>query len=191
MRRFQPEPGVGLEVISLWQPWASALFTRVPPTHFVAGDAPYLKTGETRHWQLPGRLVGKWILIHAAKRNDSEVRHYVEQFTRSRYFHANFDFPRGCILGAVKVLGCVPTETAKPNSRREIEFGNFERGRFWWAFGERHPIANPAALPVRGYQAFFKLPRQEHEWVKERLPEEVYQDLAAKPLFSGDAASAL
>lgn len=146
--------------ISLWQPWASALFALRP------NNAP-LKPDETRHWPLPQRFVGVPVAIHAAQRNTREEQDfwrdnvldtnlrgfYGEAFARIGV-HKWSDLPRGCIIGVVVFRQCWRT-TGQFDVEDEIarEWGNYAPGRYAWPVATCTPLDAP--VPYVGRQGFF------------------------------------
>jgi hypothetical protein len=74
------------------------------------------------------------------------------------------------VVGAVHVLGCRSTkEPLALLPAREFQFGNFDDGRYWWEFGERFAIPDPARRPIKGHQGFFRLDPADYEWVVTEL----------------------
>lgn len=155
-------------VISLWQPWAMLW-------------ALSEKKFETRHWQLPARFIGQTVYIHAATRWTGEEKEYCkyQEFREAFLRHPGIVgdrtedqtgvtyrkvdvgtsliwLPFGCLIGTVKLTGCVRTEelTGREVSAKELAFGNYESGRFAW-IGEEHRIL-PRFVPMVGRQGFFK-----------------------------------
>lgn len=137
-----------MKAISLWQPWASALFTP-------------LKPDETRHWRIPFGLIGKDIAIHAAKRATPDERffwescHQDEKYFQDIGIHSYASFPRGAIIGIVKFVSCLPTEdVTHQRTPIELHYGNYATGRFAW---HRHDttILLPTPIPCIGRQGFF------------------------------------
>lgn len=139
-----------MKAISLWQPWASALFTP-------------LKTNETRRWRFPVHLTGGRIYIHAAKKRDGDVAEFwrsldldeIANFALIGVHHFD-DLPFGCLIGTAILGGCVRTEDARlaPGSA-EWEWGNYEAGRFAWRL--QHPVRLENPIPCIGRQGFFNV----------------------------------
>lgn len=129
-------------VLSLWQPWASLM-------------AVGLKRIETRSWRTSFR---GWVIIHAAKKRDEEGRALYERLTvgpGGRYE----DLPFGKAVCAVRLVGCVPTETIECNPdlrqkyfdhKQERWFGNYTPGR--WAWLTDKSVALEPPVPLRGAQ---------------------------------------
>lgn len=136
---------VSWPVISLWEPWASAM-------------ALNLKLIETRRW--PTKYRGP-ILIHAAKRpvdywevsyemSESMQVHGIEfgLSSRGRTIAPYFDGTYGRIIALANLADCKPTAEIAP-SDQESAWGNYAAGRFGWIFSHVRPIEPIAA---RGYQ---------------------------------------
>ena len=157
---LSPPPCSTVPAISLWQPWASALFALRP------NNAP-LKPDETRHWPLPQRFVGVPVAIHAALRNTREEQDfwrdnvldtirrgfYGEAFARIGV-HKWSDLPRGCIIGVVVFRQCWRT-TGQFDVQDEIArvWGNYAPGRYAWPVATCAPLDAP--VPYVGRQGFF------------------------------------
>lgn len=136
-----------MKCISLWQPWASLWCSGV-------------KVHETRHWPTNNR---GWILVHAARRPVDDMGGTRLDGICDGLFgnHWGMDLPRGAIVGAVKLVDCVPTEKIAFNllnqgDAEDYECGNFESGRYGWRASEHRKFANPIAF--RGSQGFFNVP---------------------------------
>ena len=139
-----------MKAISLWQPWASALFTP-------------LKRYETRHWPAPGSLIGQRIAIHAAKKRDGDVRefwstldgHEIAEFSKLGIFVLD-QLPFGALLGTIVLVKCHRCEDLgiKPGSD-DYEWGNHGPGRFAWEMADAVRFAAP--VPCVGRQGFFNV----------------------------------
>ena len=153
-----------MKAISLWQPWASALFTP-------------LKPDETRHWPMPTKLIGEPIAIHASLTDTRETRMYWEDFNtgfnveeiaqafeRLKIRHYG-DFPRGCIIGWCVFGAPLHTSTIAEwkdhRSALQRRFGDYSPKRFAWPKQRAELFAKP--YPCTGRQGFF-------DWTK---PEEL------------------
>ena len=150
--------------ISLWQPWASALFAPLKP-----GKAPHaIKLHETRHWPMPRHYVNELVAIHAAKRDTRDEREFwqdvvMNEYNRESYGHAfaaigiqNYrDLPRGCIIGTVR-FGPSRKSVGQDNVRwPESDWGNYSVGRWEWPVIEHNHFAKP--IPCVGHQGFFNV----------------------------------
>lgn len=146
-------------VISLWQPWASALFALRP-------DGRPIKPNETRHWSLPIRFIGVEVAIHAAKRDtlnerefwqndvlDSPYREIYDQGFKPLGISCYTDLPRGCIVGTVVFGPSVATAGQFFVEEIAAEWGNYSLGRFAWPTVKRTHFSQP--IPCVGRQGFF------------------------------------
>lgn len=140
-----------LPAISLWQPWASLSVVNGPR------GVP-IKRHETRHWQLPRRLVGQRVLIHA-----SQTREGLNSMTprlvqlAAEVFGQDFrlDLPRGGFVGSVVFSRCYlanlhDTEQADAD---DVACGNWTPGRWLWAMESAVAFATP--IPARGHQSLW------------------------------------
>lgn len=144
-----------MKAISLWQPWASAIPAGV-------------KTIETRGWATG--YLGP-LAIHAAKRWTAEELYFwqlhienpvhVEDRNAFRKIGVlnHKDLPLGCIVATCELYACLstsgdtvdaPGHVCAPN---EIDWGNFEPGRFAWFLRNIKPLHLP--IPCVGRQGFF------------------------------------
>lgn len=142
-----------MKAISLWQPWASAIFADVK--HF-----------ETRHWKMPMSLAGVKVAIHASKRDTPEIVADFDRLVRAgrpenygaflalRYERFR-DLPLGYILGTVVFSESVPTNGGIEWSEAERDWGNYASGRFAWPIvkGSVERFQDP--VPFTGKQGFF------------------------------------
>lgn len=145
-----------MKAISLWQPWASALFTN-------------LKPDETRHWPMPLKLVGEPIAIHASLTDTRDTRMSVEEMFRvdpsgligptfgKLGIHGYHDFPRGKILGWV--VFAAPLHTSQMDQWKvqrtatQQRFGDYSPHRFAWPKQQAELFEQP--YPCPGRQGFF------------------------------------
>jgi hypothetical protein len=136
-----------MKAISLWQPWASALFIRLP-------DGSRIKGIETRSWST--NYTGK-LVIHAAKAFPKEAQEFaLSEFFMRRIPHPD-DLPRGVLLGTVKLMGTRRTEDIRHQiDALEKMYGNYESGRFAWFTTD--PVLFPEPIPFKGKQLFFEVP---------------------------------
>lgn len=138
-----------MKAISLWQPWASALFVSVP-------GGGVLKSIETRHWRTDYR--GD-LLIHAAKRWTAEEREWYARLCRQNPLWPA-EPPLGCLIGVVRMIDCKRTEEVRDEiSDTESHWGNYGDHRFGWIF--EAPRLLPKPIPYRGQQGFFDVPDEE------------------------------
>lgn len=135
-----------LPVITLWQPWASLVFT---------GNKP----DETRGFRYPAKHDGQTVAIHAAA-NFPAMRHI------SKELHDicmdafgcgyNYSLPRGVILGTVRLVGCRPADLiAGFRDPDQLACGDYSIGRFAWLLDEVRTLALP--IPAKGSQGWWKV----------------------------------
>lgn len=132
-------------VISLWQPFASAIFLG-------------RKTYETRPFRYPRKYHGERIAIHATV-----------GFTPKRFVSPELDvlcremfgdnyreeLPRGVILGTVKLGGCFETTSPEITLRDdEYPLGDYTPGRFAWRLEDVQALDRP--IPAKGKQGWWK-----------------------------------
>lgn len=131
-----------LPAISLWQPWASLLFTDPPA-----------KIHETRHWPAPFRLLGARIAIHAAMRLP-QVEPELAELCADR-FGADWrrTLPRGAIVGTAILTRCTRMgprhDQAQPASPADRLCGDWTDDRWAWRLTDRKPLASPIVMPGR------------------------------------------
>lgn len=128
-----------MKALSLWQPWASAIFLG-------------LKAIETRSWETNYRGP---LLIHAAKCWKGQQRQFADiEYSLGRLPDR---VPLGALLGVAELVDCVPVD--------EIEFlldpiermyGNYSWGRFGLKLASIRAFTEP--LGYRGAQGFFNVP---------------------------------
>lgn len=139
-----------MKAISLWQPWATLWLLSEPDE----------KVFETRGWYSGYRGP---LLVHAAKKRDSEVRDYLEcrPFVERLAAHglrpSNLAF--GALIGTVNLIGCSRMDRMPEPSEREQMFGNWEPHRFAWE-RDSHPVLFERPIPYRGSQGFFEVPAE-------------------------------
>lgn len=134
-----------MKTISLWQPWASAI-------------AIGAKTIETRHWWTPYRGA---LAIHAAKKNDAELREFYEASTaceplRRAGFAKFSDLPFGAIVATCRLAECLRVTDIDCLKEQERSLGNYGPGRYGWVL--RDIVALKTPIPFRGAQGFFDCP---------------------------------
>lgn len=142
---FGDEPA-WLPCITLWQPWASLIFT---------GNKP----DETRGFRYPAKHEGQTIAIHSAAsfpalRHISEELHEVCLDVFGCGY--NFSLPRGVILGTTRLSGCHPADLiAGFRDPNELACGDYSVGRFAWLLSEVRALALP--IPAKGKQGWWKV----------------------------------
>lgn len=134
--------------ISLWQPWASFIFSG-------------RKRFETRGRQYPMGYHNGLIAIHAAKRR-LPIKNIAEQISEIAYEEFgcswNETLPYGAILGTVRLTGCYGTghqDIHKADDDEKV-VGDWSPGRFAWALSEVKALKGQ--LPFKGAQGFFRVP---------------------------------
>lgn len=141
-----------MKAISLWQPWASALFTR-------------LKLDETRSWILPAWAVGVPVAIQAAKKFTFNERSAFEirvipgspEHTAFQTIGINTpdDLPLGCIVGEVIFAPAwmIGARSVQDRTYAQREWGDYSAGRFAWPVMAATWFKEP--VPCVGRQGFF------------------------------------
>lgn len=132
-----------IPAISLWQPWASLIFT---------GD----KKHETRAYVFPLKYAGERIAIHAAKAlpKERDVNLGLSLLCE-REFGGNWrsQVPRGAIIGTIRLTNTILiTERTCPDIADKLA-GDWTPGRFAWAFEEPIKLRDP--VPWKGKQGWF------------------------------------
>lgn len=144
-----------IKVISLWEPWATAMCLK-------------LKKNETRSWFTSHR---GWLGIQAAKK-EYRPRDYDFEFNQMvqtagiwpHHLTTNY----GKLLCVAKLVGCEPTTRVRDAiSEREREWGNYDDKRFAWITSPVDLIQLPEPIPIVGHQGLFTV----------ELPDELFQSL--------------
>lgn len=134
-----------MRAISLWQPWATLV-------------AHGLKHFETRSWATNYRGT---LAIHAAKRPAKldELNSVIRVALAGAGYLRLSELPYGCIICAVNLVDCEPTEQAiertwwKEIGHTERFFGDFTPGRFAWQLDNPYPLGD---IPAKGSQGFWE-----------------------------------
>lgn len=146
-----------IKVISLWQPWATAL-------------ALGIKALETRPWSTKHR--GE-LWIHAGLRPPEpfELDHCRKAEIFAKAIPNINLLPYGAIIGKVNIIGCVRTESeeymewvnegefgfgleAYERALQEYVFGDYSTSRFIW-LTDLKPRMLKTPIPYTGQQGFF------------------------------------
>lgn len=141
-----------MRCLSLWQPWAYAMFRG-------------WKGVETRLWDTSYRGL---VAIHAAK-NTTCLRAPGYLAALGRRAGVEWPHPAAFALGAIVAVGelvrCFRTDDMWPKtfSDRELALGDYSPGRYGWHFKNVRPL--PVPVPYRAMQGLFTLPAD----VAERL----------------------
>lgn len=128
-----------MKCISLWQPWASAIFLGY-------------KTIETRSWETKYR--GE-LLIHAAKTFPNIAQDFAA--TELSVGRGLERVPLGAILGVVELESIGATEDQDYFiSALERRYGDFSWGRFGWQLQNPRQFKEP--ISYSGRQGLFDVP---------------------------------
>jgi hypothetical protein len=132
-----------MKAISLYQPWASALFIRLP-------NGNRLKGIETRSWKLPNKtLYPLRIAIHASKSFPKWAREFAE--TERTLGRIPPRLPLGAIIGLVTILGMRMTEDLAPQiTALERLYGDYSSGRWGWMLSDADPFPDNKIIPAKG-----------------------------------------
>ena len=145
-----PGPGVVQAVLTVRQPWASAI-------------ADGAKTIENRSRKPPARLIGQWIAIHAGLAYESGDAHRLRQcgiYDAPLQGHA----PRGVIIAVARVVGWVSiTRDRVVHSDTLTERRGAEVVRSEWFMGPVGIVLAdvrklPTPLPMRGALGWQRVP---------------------------------
>lgn len=136
--------------ISLWQPYASAALDQD------------IKVHETRKWELPARMVGQRVAIHAAKKvvSPANIHPYTDSTAEGvlQAFPWRKNLPFGALIGTVVLVDCrrMGGEAGvKPAHQLDLLFGDWTPGRFAWRMADPIRFAEP--IPYVGLQGFFRI----------------------------------
>ena len=145
---------VDLPAISLWQPFASLIFT------WDRERGEFAKAFETRGFKLPARLIGQRVAIHATAKFPAS-RHISEALHEVCYDHFgcsyNYSLPLGAIVGVVRFGAPIPTgEEAPFQPAEEIAAGDWTPGRWDWLIMDAVALQRP--IPMKGKQGWWRVP---------------------------------
>lgn len=141
--------------LSLWQPWASLWIATMPR----------LKRHETRHWPAPRNIVGRRILVHAAKTRDG-IRNAHPDLADicASEFGGDWEtaLPLGGVIGSVLLCQSFriterDEELCAKDDKVDHACGDWTPGRYAWPGDD--PIAFPL-VPFRGQQGFWRVPAE-------------------------------
>ncbi len=124
-----------MKVLSVAQPYATLL---------VLGA----KRLETRPWQTAHRGP---LAVHAARALCRQEP--FRSLLRAGGVADWSDLPRGAVVGAVELTGCVRVEDLPPPEEPEASLGDFAPGR--WVWHVRRALRLPQPLPARGRLGLF------------------------------------
>lgn len=152
--------GQRLRGLTIWEPYAT----------LIAWGA---KKIETRSWSAPKNLIGKPLLIHAAKRFNAETKYDVERCRYALMHSETFEPPTGpCRSWTIgDTLGCVLAVSALERCEEAIgeydelehEFGDLRPGRYAWHLCPVFALSRP--VPWRGSQGLWNVPTELREAV--------------------------
>lgn len=145
-----------MKALTVYQPWASLI---------VAG----IKRIETRPMRTGQRDT---LAIHAAKASPLQTMAGMPYIDRERVLAIvdnellvpAEDLPRGCLLGTVTVIDCLPAEIVGKVynvGRAEHQLGDYTEGRYAWVL--RDPRQLGWVIPCRGYQGLWNTSRELEE----------------------------
>ena len=121
------------KALTLWQPYAQAV-------------AAGMKKYETRSWRTNYR--GD-LLIHAS------VRPISKEYCVLAKRYGLRDCPMGVIVGKVKLVDCIlmTPEFIAAQCNKEIDWGDWQVGRYAWEFAELEVFKEP--IPAKGRQGLW------------------------------------
>ncbi len=140
--------------LTLWQPYATLI---------AVGAKQY----ETRSWPAPDWLIGKPLLIHAAKRFDDQVLadvHRVRRVLFAANEYAAPDHPAanwswgetlGSVLAVAVLDACEPAVGQYTDLEKQV--GDFGPDRYAWRLRPVHSLVRPA--PWKGAQGLWTVPQ--------------------------------
>jgi hypothetical protein len=152
-----------MKAITLWQPWASLIMT----------GAKAIET-RSRRTNVRGRIA-----IHAARKCTIEAMKLLETPAFQKGLLSILPkgmkrmilelLPRGAIIGTVEIVSCYRMDkwvffddgpamllekgSCKEINGDELNFGNYEPGRYAWEL--KNPIMFDNPIPARGSQGFW------------------------------------
>lgn len=144
--------GAGVKCLSLWQPWASALFARDP-------DGNRLKPDETRGWSTVFR--GE-LAIHAAQK-EVHPGPVLAHSLRVALGQDHLTIPFGCIVGVLTITDVRPAVlVALERTPMQLQWGDYrdvgEDGNHRYALITAQPRLLKEPVLWKGRQGFFRVP---------------------------------
>lgn len=136
-----------MRMISLWQPFASLIFT-----------VPALKTFETRSFAFPKNLTGERIAIHATAKAtppdgiSTELDDLCKATFGSDYLNT---LPRSAILGMVGLVEAIQIDDETRCNPINYICGDWTPGRYAWRL--ERPTLFPMPIPQKGKQGWKEL----------------------------------
>jgi hypothetical protein len=152
---------VSARVITLWEPWASAVATG-------------LKVHETRSWRTGYR---GWLVVHAARRWGPDQR-ASRAAALLRVAYPDWEPALGRVVALAWLDDCLPTApapgelplaAARPEGDLDRELGDWSPGRFAWHL--TRVLAVPDPFPFPGQQGLKPAPPELLDQVRARLRE--------------------
>jgi activating signal cointegrator 1 len=140
-----------MKAITLYQPYASALFLRLP-------DGQRLKAIETRSWATKHRGT---LAIHAAKTFPKWAKDFAMAERTLGRIPERLSF--GCIIGIVTILAMRRVDRCELVPIEKL-YGDYSPGRWGWLTCD--PILFKDPIPWKGQQGTFNVP---DEIIKEAL----------------------
>lgn len=142
-----------LPVISMWQPFASLMFT------WDRERGEFAKAFETRGFRLPDRLINERVAIQATAKFPA-AKHISKALNDLCYdlfgCGYNYSLPFGAIIGVVRFGAPVPTgELAPFQCETELAAGDWAPGRWAWPVMEAEALAQP--VPAKGKQGWWSI----------------------------------
>lgn len=164
-KKVSSKEEVMVRVLSLWQPWASAVVTP-HPTIYGRG----VKEFETRHWDTAFREI---VIIHATKKRVLTANMLTSIKPVNDALLADMEylnkkigmvFPSECLVGMVNIVDSIKSEkfvekgdNYSKTPVNEYAWGDWSPGRFGIQLS--HPVTFPTPIPMKGKQTiFWKLP---------------------------------
>ncbi len=143
-----------MKALTLTQPWATLLAT---------GAKEY----ETRSWRQG--TTRALIAIHAAKGWPPSAQRYIDRPHFKEALAGHRMRPTlGMIIGVAWLADILPTESiVRKISMRELEFGDFSRGRFAWRF--ERPLLLPKMILARGALGLWQLTDEQEAEIMAQL----------------------
>lgn len=141
-----------MQMISLWQPFASLIFTLPPLKHF-----------ETRSFAFPKRLIGERIAIHATAKFAScdAISNELDDLCKATFGQAYRNtMPCGALIGTVilQYFHKIEKSNWADVDRNDFICGDWTPGRYAWRLCEPHIF--PLPIPQKGGQGWRKI-----EWL--------------------------
>jgi hypothetical protein len=137
--------------ITLWQPYASALFA--PHPHI---QGFFAKVHETRGWPMQDHVVDQWVFIHAAVQKLSPAKlGSPGSVAAGEVFGGDWrdTLPFGQIIGKVRFGRSCQTEVQRPFHHLDRLLGDWSFGRYATPVIEREKFETP--IPAKGAQGWW------------------------------------